>query len=134
MTSDSEFLSKLSKNQQNSDADESDISDFNCSALVESSDDEQNPCSQNIQSTSSTSSTLPGASALSDVPTQQAINLQILSQLSFISDRLNTLERKMSKKIRIQKRKSLPLKRKPVLMLPRSHCHNTSIRPSPCQI
>ena len=33
MSSDSEFLSKLSKNQQNSDADESDISDLNCSAL-----------------------------------------------------------------------------------------------------
>ena len=32
MTSDSEFLSKLSKNQQNSDADESDISDLDCSS------------------------------------------------------------------------------------------------------
>ena len=112
MTSDSEFLSKLSKNQQNSDADESDISDFNCSALVESSDDEQNPCSQNIQSTSSTSSTLPGASALSDVATQQAINLQILSQLSSISDRLNTLEKKDVKKDSDPKKKKSSIKKK----------------------
>ena len=98
MASDSEFLSKLSQNQKNSDVDESDISDLNCSALVESSDDEQKPHSQNIQSTSSTSSMLPGAGALSDVATQQAINLQILSQLSSISDRLSTLEKKDVKK------------------------------------
>ena len=48
MASDAEFLSKLSNNQQNSDAGESEISDLNCSALVESSDDEQIPCGQNI--------------------------------------------------------------------------------------
>ena len=42
MNSDSDFLSKLAKNQQNSDADESDMSDLDCSALVESSGDEQN--------------------------------------------------------------------------------------------
>ena len=112
MASDTEFLSKLSKNQQNSDADESEISDLNCSALVESSDDEQIPCGQNIQSTSSTSSMLPGTSALSDVATQQAINVQILAQLSSISDRLNTLEKKDVKKDSDPKKKKASVKKK----------------------
>ena len=112
MASDAEFLSKLSKNQQNSDADESEISDLYCSALVESSDDEQNPCGQNIQSTSSTLRTLPGASALSDVATQQAINVQILAQLSSISDRLNNLEKKDVKKDSDPKKKKSSLKKK----------------------
>ena len=58
MNSDSDFLSKLEKNQQNSD--ESDISDLDCSAVVESSGDEQNSPTKNTHSTSSTSSTLPG--------------------------------------------------------------------------
>ena len=112
MNSDSEFLSKLAKNQQNSDADESDISDLDCSAVVESSGDEQNPHFKNTHSTSSTSSTLPGASALSDVATQQAINLQILSQLSSISDRLNTLEKKGAKKDLDPKKKKSSTKNK----------------------
>ena len=54
MASDSEFVSKLSENQQNSDADGSASFDLNYSAIVESSDDEQNPSIQNKQSTSST--------------------------------------------------------------------------------
>ena len=54
-----------------SDADESEISDLNYSVLVESSDNEQISCGQNIQSTSSTSSTLPGTSALSDVASRR---------------------------------------------------------------
>ena len=109
MASDAEFLSKLSKNQQNSDADESEISDLNCSALVERSDNEQNPFGQNIQSTSNT---LPVASTLLDVATQQAINVQILSQLSSISDRLNTLEKKDVKKDSDPKKKKSSLKKK----------------------
>ena len=38
------------------------------------------------------------SSSLSDVATQQTINVQILSQLSSISDRLNILEKKDAKK------------------------------------
>ena len=79
---------------------------------MESSDDEQNPCGQNIQSTSSTSSMLPGASALSDVATQQVINVQILPQLSSISDRFNTLENKDVKKDLDPKKKKSSLKKK----------------------
>ena len=85
----SEFVSKLASNQ------ESVSSDLNCSALFESSDNEQNPSTQHIQSTSST---LVGGSALSDVATQKAINVQVLSQLLSISDRLNILEEKDVKK------------------------------------
>ena len=133
MTNDSEFLSKLSKNQQNSDADESDMSDLDCSAVVESSGDEQNPPVENTHSTPSTSSTLPGASALSDVATQQAINLQILSQLSAIVIDLILLRRNMQRKIRIRRRKNLPVEKKLVPKWPRSHCHHNSIRPSTCQ-
>ena len=127
MTSDSKFLSKLSKNQNNSDADESDISDLDCSAVVESSDDEQNPTTENTHSTPTTLSTLPGASALSDVATQQAINLQILSQLSSISDRLNTLEKKDAKKDSDLKKKKSSNKKKvsppmaPVTLPPQQH-------------
>ena len=121
---DSDFLSKLSKNQQNSDADESDISDLDCSAVMESSGDEQNPSTGN---THSTSSTLPGVSALSDVATQQAINLQILPQLSSISDRLNTLEKKDVKKDSDPKKKKSSSKKKaspqmaPVTLPPQQH-------------
>ena len=79
---------------------------------MESSDDEQNPCGQNIQSTSSTLSTLPGASALSDVAIQQAINVQILAPLASISDRLNTLEKKDVKKDSDLKKKKSSLKKK----------------------
>ena len=106
MASDSDFVSKLSQNQQNSDADESVSSDLNCSALVKSSDDEQNPNNQNIQSTSSTSGMLVGGNALSNVATQQAINVQILSKLLSISDRLNILEKKDVKKDSDLKKKS----------------------------
>ena len=132
MASDAEFLSKLSKSQQNSDADESEISDLNCSALVESSDDEQNPCGRNIRSTSSTLSMLPGASTLSDVATQQAINVQILAQLSSISDRLNTLEKKDVKKDLDPKKKKSSLKKKTdthaaLVTLPQHQCPSLTL-------
>ena len=127
MNSDSDFLSKLAKNQQNSDADESHMSDLDCSAVVESSGDEQNPPTKNTHSTSSTSSTLPGVSALSDVAAQQAINLQILSQLSSISDRLNTLEKKGAMKDLDPKKEKSSSKKKaspqmaPVTVPPQQH-------------
>ena len=47
MASDSEFGTKLSENQQNSDVDDSVSSDLNCSVIVESLDDEQTPSTQN---------------------------------------------------------------------------------------
>ena len=66
------------------------------------------------------------SSSLSDVAIQQAINVQILSQLSSISDRLNILEKKDAKKNSDPKKIQLS-ERKLVVMLPRSHCHNTSV-------
>ena len=94
---------------------------------MESSGDEQSPCTENTHSTSSTSSTLPGVGALSDVATQQAINLQILSQLSSINDRLNNLEKKDAKKDSDPKKKKSSSKTKispqmaPVTLPPKQH-------------
>ena len=99
------------------------MSDLDCSAVVESSGDEQNPPTKNTHSASSTSSTLPGVSALSDV----VINLQILSQLSSISDRLSTLEKKGAKKDSDPKKKKSSSEKKaspqiaPVTLPPQQH-------------
>ena len=95
---DSEFLHKVLQNDQDSDSGDSSDSDLNCSAVVENSDSEQVD-KQNIQSTSSTSrSTSDTHTSLLDVAVQQAINVQILSQLSSISDRLQVLEKNSVKK------------------------------------
>ena len=87
------------QNDQDSDSgDESCDSDLNCSAVVENSNNEQVD-KHNTQSTSSTSrSTSDSHTSLSDVAVQQAINVQILSQLSAISDRLQVLEKNNVKK------------------------------------
>ena len=77
---------------------DSDSGDLNCSAVVENSDSEQVD-KQNTQSTSSTSrSTSDTLTSLLDVAVQQAINVQILSQLSSISDRLQVLKNSNVKK------------------------------------
>ena len=84
--------------QNDQDSGDSSDSDLNCSAVVENSDNEQ-VHKQNIQSTPSTShSTSDTHTSLSDVAVQQAINVQILSQLSSISDRLQLLEKNNVKK------------------------------------
>ena len=94
MSTDSQFLHKVLQNDQDSDSGESSDSDLNCSAVIENSDSEQVD-KQNNQSTPSTSrSTSDTHTSLSDVAVQQAINVQILSQLSSISDRLQLLEKK----------------------------------------
>ena len=86
------------QNDRDSDSGESCDSDLNCSAVVENSDNEQVD-KQNTQSTLSTScSTSDTHTSLSDVAVQQAINVQILSQLSSISDRLQVLEKSNVKK------------------------------------
>ena len=101
--------------------------DLDCSAVVVSSGDEQNPPIENTHSIPSTSSTLPGVSALSDVATQQAIGLQILSQLSSISDQLNTLEKKDATKDSDPKKKKSSNRNKvspqmaPVTQPPQQH-------------
>ena len=98
ISNDSEFLNKVLQNYQDSDSGDSSDSDLNCSAVVENSDNEQ-VHKQNIQSTPSTSrSTSDTHTSLSDVAVQQAINVQILSQLSSISDRLQLLEKNNVKK------------------------------------
>ena len=78
---------------------------------------------QNTQTTSSTRSTFDTQSSLSDVAVQQVNNVQILSQLSVISDRLQVLEKNNVKKIRIRKKSREFPKRNPVHKLPRSQCH-----------
>ena len=98
MATDSEFMSKISQNDQNSGSDDSVASELDCSAIVKNSDSGHIPVTESKQSTSSIPSTSSAGSALSDVATQQAINIQILAQLSSISDRLNILETKKVKK------------------------------------
>ena len=98
LSNDSEFLNKVLQNDQDSDSGESSDSDLNCSAVIENSNNEQID-KQNIPSTLSTSrSTSDTHTSLSDVAVQQAINVQILSQLSSISDRLQVLEKSNVKK------------------------------------
>ena len=93
LANDCEFLNSMIQNDQDSDSGESCESDLNCSAVVENSDNEQVD-KHNTQSTSSTShSTSDTHTSVSDVAIQQAINVQILSQLSAISDRLQVLEK-----------------------------------------
>ena len=99
LSNDSEFLNRMIQNDQDSDSGESCDSDLNCSAVVENSNNEQVD-KHNTQSTSSTSrSTSDIHTSLSDVAVQQAINVQILSQLSAISDRLQVLEKNNVKNI-----------------------------------
>ena len=96
MSNDSDFVSKILENDL--DLDDSIASDLNCSAVVESFNSEHTSDKHNVQSTSGTSSTLVKGSSFSDVATQQTINVQILAQLSSISDILNVLEKKDVKK------------------------------------
>ena len=98
MSNDLEFLTQISQNHQNSNSDNSATSKLDCSAVIENSDTDQTTGTESKQSTSSTPSTSFAGNALSDVATQQAINIQILAQLSSISDRLNVLESKKVKK------------------------------------
>ena len=56
MLSDSDFVSKFSHNQPDSDSNDSVSSDLNCSAVVEISDSEQTPNNQNIDWGSATQS------------------------------------------------------------------------------
>ena len=98
MSNDSEFLTQISQNHHNSDSGDSADSELDCSAVVENSDTEHTTGTESKQSTSSTSSTSLAGNALSDAVTQQVINVQILAQLSSISDRLNVLESKKVKK------------------------------------
>ena len=59
---------------------------------MESSDSEHTSGKESKQSTSS------AGNSLSDAATLQTINVEILAQLSSISDRLNVLEQKKVKK------------------------------------
>ena len=77
MATDLEFMSKIFQNDQNSDSDDSVASDLDCSAIIKNSDSEHIPVTESKRNTSSTPSTSSAGSALSDVTTQQAINIQI---------------------------------------------------------
>ena len=75
VSNDSEFLTRVTQNNQDSDSDKSCDSDLNGSAVVENSDNEQVD-KQNAQSTSSTShSTSDTHTSLSDASIQQGINI-----------------------------------------------------------
>ena len=89
MSNDSDFMLKISQNDQNTDSDDYVASKLHCSAVVDISASE---C------TSSISSIQSRKFIQSDSATQQAINVQILAQLSSISDRLNVLEQHKAKK------------------------------------
>ena len=134
MSNDSEFLTQISQNDQNSDSDDSAESELDCSAVAENSDTEHTTSTESKQSTSSTPSTSLAGNALSDAATQQAINLPILAQLSSISDRLNVIESKKVKKHLDPKKKREFPKIKPALELLRSHCHRISALHPACQV
>ena len=55
MSNESEFMSKLAQNEHDLDADDFGTSEFNCSAIVESSGSERTPGRQTTQSNASTS-------------------------------------------------------------------------------
>ena len=88
MSNDSECVKNLIKSQ-NIDTDDvsSSASDLNCSDLVQGSYTEGNVNKQIPKSTLSTSGDI-----LTGTDVQQAINAQILAQLSAISDRLSVIE------------------------------------------
>ena len=70
--------------------------------MAESSDNDRIH-KQNTQITSSTHSTFDTQSSSSDVAVQQAINVQILSQLSAISDRLSFRKKQCKERFRSEK-------------------------------
>ena len=138
MSTDSEFMSKIPQNDQNSDSDDSVASELDCSAIVESSDSEQMPGTES-KGTSSTQSTSSTGGALSDVAIQQAINVQILAQLSYISDRLNVLEsKKVKKDSDLTKKKGLSKKKSSIQVtpftLPQNQCPPSGMPSLQCQV
>ena len=98
MQNDSQFVQNLlHQNQHDSDSDSAE-SELNCSAVADDSDSDHNTSKQ-THTMPSTSSTSASTSATGiDSALQQQINVQILSQLSAINDRLNAMESKNSKK------------------------------------
>ena len=89
MSDDSDFAEKILQKKQNSDSDDSDLK-----CVVESFESKCPLNKQITESTLGTSNILGAQCSLSDVSTQQAINVQILAQLLDINYRLNRIERK----------------------------------------
>ena len=113
---DREFLTKILYNesclgvtlQTNSDTSQSD-SHFDCSVLLSQSDDNESDHSDShTYKKFHTENPPPLASKVgdSDLNTQTAINEQILHQLSFLSQHLDSMERTTSKNQIIPKRLS----------------------------
>ena len=98
MQNDSQFVQNLlHQNQHDSDSDSAE-SELNCSAVADDSDSDHSTNKQ-THTMPSTSSTSVSTSATGiDSALQQQINVQILSQLSAINDRLNAIESTNSKK------------------------------------
>ena len=95
MQNDSQFVHNLLHKNQHSDSDSAE-SELNCSDVAEDSDSDHNTAKQ-THTRPSTSSTSASTSGI-DSALQQQINVQILSQLSAINDRLNAIESTNSKK------------------------------------
>ena len=98
MQNDSQFVQNLlHQNQHDSDSDSAE-SELNCSAVADDSDSDHSTNKQ-THTMPSTSSTSVSTSATGiDSALQQQINVQILSQLSAINDRLHAIESTNSKK------------------------------------
>ena len=99
MQNDSEFVHSLLNTNHDSDSDSAE-SELNCSAVVDDSDSDHNTGKQTntISSTASTSASASTSVTGIDSALQHQINVQILSQLSAINDRLNVIENTGSKK------------------------------------
>ena len=98
MQNDSQFIQTLlHQNQYDSDSDSAE-SELNCSAVVDDSDSDHNTGKQTHTMPSTSSTSISTSATGIDSALQQQINVQILSQLSAINDRLNVIESKNSKK------------------------------------
>ena len=100
MSEDSTFLKQLMAGQSSSNSrqvsDISSINDSDCDALIASSDEEQESESKSTVSNTCVASSDPTSSDDTSV-SQQAINLQILSQLQKMGKRLDAMEQKSCK-------------------------------------
>ena len=98
MQNDFQFVQNLlHQNQHDSDSDSAE-SELNCSAVADDSDSDHSTNKQTGTMPSTSSTSVSTSATGIDSALQQQINVQILSQLSAINDRLNAIESTNSKK------------------------------------
>ena len=104
MSEDTAFIKTLLESQGQGSSNSGQVSDIfsinesNCEALIASSEDEQESDVESTVNKKSLASSDPTSSAVSNV-SQQAINLQILSQLQAMGKCLDAMEQKSCKKV-----------------------------------